>query len=185
MRATSSVERSIALVESIYDEYLDLTRDRLSMSSMTALNRSYPKHLLIACASSLEDQVKQFLEQLYKEAGGETLFEFVSSNVLKRGYHSLFDWDNEKAQKFFSAFGEGVAGRFRTLVKTDAGVKIQHDAFMSIGSERNRLVHRDYASYVLEATPSEVMSRFRLGTKFVQSFDSVILERELAINDTE
>jgi hypothetical protein len=179
MSELPGIQRSITIVESIYEEYLGLAGEGISMSSLTALNRSYPKHLLIACASSLEDQVKQFLERLYRDGGGLALSEFVRSNVLERGYHGLFDWNNKKAQKFFSSFGEEVAERFKSELKGDDQLKLEHDAFMAIGSERNRLVHRDYASYLLSSTPEEVMDKYRLAVKFIQRFDLVIVQREV------
>ena len=172
-------------VEELYQEYLDLSEDlgNRSPSSLSALNRSYHKHLLVAAASSLEQQVKTIIPQIFERHGREFIGEFVAKAVLARGYHLLFDWKNGTAASFFANFGPECRRHFKAKLESDDELRNQHDAFMTLGARRNDVVHNDYATYLIELTPHEVIIKYRLGHAFIQRIEDLILDSVSAFED--
>ena len=163
-------------VETLYGDYNALVSDlSASPSGLTALNRSYHKHLLVAAASSLEDKVKSLIPEIFARHGTDRLAAFVAKQVMARGYHTLFDWPNGKAQGFFTSFGEACGAAFKEALRSEAELKEQHDAFMTLGQLRNQVVHNDYASALIELTPSEIMDRYGLALQFVDRIESFVI----------
>jgi hypothetical protein len=157
-------------VEALYEDYRGLVADLegRSPSSLTALNRAYPKHLLLAAASSLEELVKRALIEVFEARGDAGLGAFVQKRILDRGYHQLFAWTDRKAQPFFSSFGPDVGASFKRALRESSSLAESHEAFMILGSARNEVVHRDFASYPVEFTPEEVIEKYRLALYFVE-----------------
>ncbi|MBY8856322.1 hypothetical protein K7711_07535 [Nocardia sp. CA2R105] len=163
-------------VGSLYGDYLGLVddlRDR-SPSGLAALNRTFHKVILVAAASSLEDQVKNVVESLFCNHGRNELGAFIQKRVMARGYHQLFDWDNEKAKPFFSSFGKTCGELFDQKRKRDDTFEKQHYAFMRLGNLRNQLVHRDYATYTLDETPEELFKFYCSAIHFPGRFEEII-----------
>lgn len=162
-------------VETLYGDYVALVSDLSSSpSGLSALNRSYHKHLLVAAASSLEDRVKELVPEIFKRHGTDRLAAFVAKQVMARGYHTLFSWKGEKAQGFFSSFGESSGAAFKQSLRSDSELKDQHAAFMTLGNLRNTVVHNDYASALIELTPKEIIDRYRLALQFVDRIESFV-----------
>lgn len=162
-------------VESLYADYLALEQElRGSPSGLTALNRSYHKHLLMAAASGLEGDVKRLVPQLFQKYGDEQLATFVSKRVMARSYHTLFDWSAGNANAFFGSFGDGCSAAFKGAMKEEVELKEQHDAFIKLGQLRNQVVHNDYASASIDSTPEEIMSRYALALKFIARIEDFI-----------
>lgn len=167
-------------VAGLYSDYLDLETELTSApSGLAALNRSYHKHLLLAAASSLEDQVKRLVERIFTTTGNDRLGYFVSRRVMARQYHTLFDWDNASAVAFFSSFGDTCARAFKTSLREDASLKEECEAFLRLGQLRNQLVHNDYATALVELTPSEIMEKYELAQTFVSRIEPLVVERGL------
>ncbi|KAA8885088.1 hypothetical protein F3087_30045 [Nocardia colli] len=163
-------------VRSLYEDYRGLVEDLKdrSPSGLAALNRTYHKVILVAAASSLENQVKRVIESMFREHGRDELSFFVADRVMSRGYHQLFDWNNEKAKILFSSFGPGCAKLFEQTLKNDNEFNKEHFAFMRLGKLRNMLVHRDYATYALDETPDELYELYRLAVLFPGRFEGII-----------
>lgn len=159
----------------LYADYLGLVSDLdTSPSGLVALSRSFHKHLLLAAASSLEDEVKVLVTDIFDRYGSDRLARFVEKRVMARGYHTLFDWQNGSAQGFFRSFGDSCASAFRARLRDDSGFRERHDAFMALGNHRNELVHNDYASAFVELTPDEIMRKYDLALEFVEEIESLV-----------
>lgn len=166
-------------VGALYGDYLALESDLSgSPSGLAALNRSYHKHLLLAAASSLEDEVKSLVSDIFERNGNDRLSAFVSKRVMARSYHTLFDWDAGSAKGFFTSFGEVCGRRFRAELQKDQDLKEQTDAFLRLGQLRNQLVHNDYASALVELTPSEIIGKYNLALLFVRRIESFVLAED-------
>lgn len=163
-------------VGSLYIDYLGLQSElQTSPSGLSALNRSYHKHLLMAAASSLEHQVKQIVASIFEQRGNLSLATFVGKRVMARSYHTLFDWPNASAKGFFSSFGDSAANAFKeALARKDSTFKVDHDAFMAIGHLRNGLVHNDYANSSIELTPAEIIDKFKMAQRFVLNIEPLV-----------
>ena len=170
---------SVSAVHTLFDDYTDLVKDLgQSPSGLTALNRSYHKHLIIAAASGLEDEVKKLVPDIFSRLGRQEFAAFVSKRVMARGYHQLFQWEDRSAKGFFTSFGDGSVAAFKNAMSADVAFKAQHDAFMKLGDLRNTVVHNDYASALVEITPDEVMEAFDLALVFVTRIESLITASE-------
>lgn len=170
-----TIEQVEGAVESLYADYLALEQElRDSPSGLTALNRSYHKHLLMAAASGLEGDVKRLVPLLFAKYGDEQLSTFVAKRVMARSYHTLFDWRAGNANAFFGSFGDTCGTAFKGAMKEDAELKTQHDAFIKLGQLRNEVVHNDYASASIDSTPEEIMSRYALALKFIARIEEFI-----------
>ncbi|MGV0596362.1 HEPN domain-containing protein [Mycolicibacterium porcinum] len=165
-------------VESLYEDYVGLLQDLRDQnpSGLAALNRSFHKVVLIAAASNLEARVKRLVKAIFESQGRAELSVFIDKAVLARGYHTLFSWNDGKATTFFTHFGDECSKRFKQLLKSDDDFRVEHDAFMQLGSLRNQLVHQDYASFMLDATPGELIALYRHAIKFPERFAAIIFE---------
>lgn len=163
-------------VDLVFTEYTELIEavGTKSPSTLTALNRVYPKHILIAAASSLEEQVKvQILPDLFERYGNSAIREFIATNVLKRGYHSLFDWNANTASKLFSAFGSEAKDRSKEYSRMNSTFSEGQQAFMQLGRLRNELVHNDYASRSVSVTPDDVHDMYLKAREFINLIEEV------------
>ncbi|MEU6184776.1 HEPN domain-containing protein [Nocardia sp. NPDC047038] len=163
-------------VASLYEDYRGLVEDLKdrSPSGLAALNRTYHKVILVAAASSLENQVKKVIGSMFCEHGRDELGMFVKNRVMDRGYHQLFDWNAGKAKSFFSSFGPDCSRLFEEKIKSDIEFENQHFSFMRLGRLRNQLVHQDYATYALDETPDELFVLYRTAALFPGRFEEVI-----------
>jgi hypothetical protein len=169
----------IGPVNTMFEDYQGLVRDLrgMSPSGLSALNRSYHKHLLVAAASDLESRVKELVPEIFLRHGRDELSAFVAKNVLSRGYSTLFSWNDETAQPFFAGFGEACGKGFKARLKTDDALKTEHDAFMRLGNLRNRVVHNNYAMYSIELTPAEVIELYHQAVQFTHRFEDLIFSQ--------
>jgi len=174
----STKEAPSGAVENLFQDYEGLVGDLdgASPSGLTALNRSYHKHLLVAAASSLEELVKDLVPSIFGTHGSAQMATFVSKRVMARNYAQLFEWKGQTAQGFFTSFGEACASNFKNALKSDEELKKQHDAFMRLGHLRNEVVHNDYAVFSIDLTPLEIISLYRDAVAFTQRFEALIFE---------
>ncbi len=98
----------------------------------------------------------------------------VRAKVVKRQYHTWFDWKANNANSFFGMFGEDFKDHMKELIFTSPGLEDDISAFMEIGRERNRLVHEDYASYTIEKTAEEIYGLYMLGLSFVSQIPGAL-----------
>lgn len=156
-------------VELLFQEYQALyeSAQRNSPSDLSALNSVYTKSILIAAASNLEFRVKHLMEQCFRDISGNEAAEFVRRKVLDRGYHTLFAWDGKDARSFFSQFGDDAKARFFDYC-SDEDHRQRQAAFITLGSERNQLVHNDYATYPISKTPRELIELYRRAGEFLE-----------------
>ena len=105
------------------------------------------------------------------------MVELVRNKVIVRQYHSLFDWNSNNANKFFSLFGADFK-EFVTSRLEGESMQEAVSAFMEIGRERNRLVHGDFGSFPMEKTADEVYELYQEGVRFVESLGRYFQEFE-------
>ncbi|MBD8518782.1 hypothetical protein IFU11_17705 [Plantibacter sp. CFBP 8804] len=163
----------------LHEDYEALVADLSSSpSGLTALNRSFHKHLLVAAASSLEERVKRITIDLFRDHGSIELSKFVEVNVMVRSYHSLFAWKEEKAAPFFASFGEQCISGFKEKLSSDDDMKNEHDAFMRLGNLRNQVVHNDYATFPISLTPDDVISLYKMALAFTERIEDLVFRIE-------
>jgi hypothetical protein len=164
-------------IESLHEDYDLLLELAIAggPSALAALNRAFPKHLLLAAASNLEAQVKSSLRECFESHSGAPVASFVDRFVLARGYHALFDWPGGSAKGFFTSFGKSSGESFRAALGTDEDYRQGHDSFMYLGNARNQLVHNDYAVKTIDLTPSEVLCKYNEALYFVDRIGQMVM----------
>ena len=142
-------------------------------------NDIFRKFLTVSAASCLEEEAKKTIRELVREISGGTgglLRNFVDRGVLKRSYHTLFDWERDNANHFYAFFGS--AFRKFMLEKEGENEDFANAAkcFVHLGRERNKLVHNNLAAADFEWTEDDVEKRFRQAETFLPKFLRYALE---------
>src|SRR5690349_9056933 len=123
-----------------------LTENR-EVTLSTEAENNFRKNLLLSVASYFEKEIVDILVEFAVEKSGDNLLvvSFIKTKALSRQYHTLFDWDVRNANKFFGLFGEEFKASTLKLVNADKTLIQSIKDFMELGSERNRLVHQNFA----------------------------------------
>ena len=136
----------------------------------TAANASLGKSLIIAAASYFERMVCDFLLKMVDDRTNNftPVTEFVRTKTISRQYHTFFDWEKLNANHFFNLFGKDFSDKMKNKIKESSDLEEAIKGFMEIGSQRNNLVHNDYATYPLNKTAEEIYESYKRGLRFVK-----------------
>jgi hypothetical protein len=175
------------VVDRFYRDFQDLVLyldkgGELSLRNVVESN--FRKDLLLVAASYFEWVISQNLIEFVRKGSNSNLaiLEFVKNKAISRQYHTLFDWDRNNANKFYSLFGESFRDFMKSHLDLDSGLETSVKAFLEIGRERNRLVHQDFGSFALEKTVAEIYELYKSAMPFVECI-TVKLEEYCAGNN--
>jgi hypothetical protein len=168
-------------VERLYGELAEIARslrERDEPSLETTLDDIHRKALLLAAASYFEvrltGDVQAFCDA--KVCEGSPVSGLVKSKAISRQYHTWFQWDAKNANAFFGLFGSGFKVFMEGKIKAEDALSESIKIFLALGADRNRLVHQNFGSFALEATPDEIIARYRGARAFVESFGALLKE---------
>lgn len=135
-------------IQSLKEEYsalIEFCRQNNQLSFEMYIDSTYKKSLLLSAASFLEAAITNSIHDYVHTKSRQTaeLIAFVDNKAIKRQYHTFFNWDGNNANQFFGIFGEDFKRRARREIEI-RGLAEAEAAFMSVGRERNRLVHQNY-----------------------------------------
>ncbi|CAL9311964.1 hypothetical protein SUDANB135_04865 [Streptomyces sp. SudanB135_2055] len=102
------------------------------------------------------------------------IVELVEQKAIRRQYHTLFDWDTTNAGRFWGLFGNEYKVGMKKHCQQDMQLAQSIRAFLEVGSLRNRMVHNNYASFILEKTLDEVYDLYRTGDGFVSRLPDLL-----------
>ena len=137
----------------------------------------FRKTLLLSAASYFEVRLAEAVTTVFLEVtDSDALVESVRTKAVARRYHDWFDWDRRNANKFFGAFGNNFRAFMDERIQASEQLGESIRAFMEIGSIRNQLVHRDFASFPLEKTVSEIFELYQTALGFVDAFPDRLRE---------
>jgi hypothetical protein len=97
----------------------------------------------------------------------------IKVKAIARQYHSWFDWDKNNINKFVSLFGDDFRAFMANRIKAQELEKAVTD-FMTIGRDRNRLVHENFAAGYLEATTEEIYSTYQSALRLVNDIPQAL-----------
>jgi hypothetical protein len=139
------------------------------ISLLTLLDDVARKSMLLSAASYFERRICDDVLDFAKNSSGTNSLipSLVGSRVIKRQYHTWFDWNSNNANSFFSMFGAHFVAYMKGAIAGDDAVASQILAFIEIGRERNKLVHNDYAVFTVEKTALEIYELYRNAALFV------------------
>lgn len=149
-----------AKITSLHDEYSELIefyKSNNQVSFEMYINDTYKKSLLLSVASFFEATITKALHDYVDKKSRQTpeIVALVDNKALKRQYHTFFNWDGNNANQFFGLFGEDFKQRAREEIRSRA-LDDAETAFMSVGRERNRLVHQNYVEAQINDTFEEI-----------------------------
>jgi hypothetical protein len=162
-------------VDRLYEEamaVIQVLKSTGEVSLEISASDQFRKALLLAAASFFEKKIcDSVLDFVREQTSGSPLIEnFVRAKAIARQYHTLFDWDASNANKFFGLFGEDFKILMTQRVRQSTDIQEAVKAFLEVGSERNKLVHQDYASFPLEKTLEEIYDLYKKAQTFADLF---------------
>jgi hypothetical protein len=139
------------------------------VSLQIVVGDQFRKVLLLAAASYFEHRVSNaVLDFVREKSGGSALvLNFVRNKAVSRQYHTWFNWNDSNANQFFGLFGSEFRTAMTGKVNASNDLRTAIQAFLELGSERNKLIHQDYATFPLEKTLEEIYESYRSALTFV------------------
>ncbi|MBH0109175.1 hypothetical protein I6E81_03240 [Salinibacterium sp. NG22] len=148
----------------------------LAVSTRAVLSKA----LLLAGASELEVDVTRIIEDYFSEvtSNNSTATAFVAKAALARRYHSFFQWDGNNINSFFALFGPDFKEYASKLVGKNSDLEKNIRGFLRIGSERNLLVHGNFAAYSLTLTSDEIYRLYTEAAGFRDALPGILRRTE-------
>lgn len=167
-----------AKIAALHDEYSDLIefcRSNKQVSFEMYINDTYKKSLLLSSASFFEATITKAIHDYVGTKSCQTpeIIAFVDNKAIKRQYHTFFNWDASNANQFFGLFGEDFKHRAREKIRSMA-LEEAENAFMTVGRERNRLVHQNYVEAQINDTFEEIWSKYIKACDFVELIEQLL-----------
>jgi len=159
-------------VERIHGEFtglLQLLTAQNELSLLASADDSFRKILLLSAGSYFEYELTTIVTDFVVEisAPDSLVAALVKNKAISRQYHTWFEWEQKNANRFFAMFGEPFKKHMGGLVKSSSEVDGAIKAFLEIGEHRNRLVHQNLASFVLEKTADEIFALYTQALPFI------------------
>jgi len=169
------------LIEKLYSDNKALSDYLLSQGQLSFradVDNNFKKVLLLAVASYLEQQVTEILTDFSSQASSncDPLVNFVQNKAIKRQYHTYFDWESKNVNSFLGLFGDTFKTQCLSEISADGNLNDGIRAFLEIGSQRNYLVHENYAAYYLEKTADEVFELYKKSQGFIEYLKRKLME---------
>lgn len=168
-----------SIVDRIYQDNLEILKfleEKNEPSFMVQFGTIFSKTLLLSAASYFEHEicrmVQTFIER--KTQNDECIISIVKQKAIERQYHTYFDWNGGNANKFFSLFGNTFKEKKLKDVKDDPTLQSAIKSFIELGSERNKLVHQNFADCTIEKTAEEVYKLYQQATLFIDFLEQQV-----------
>ena len=149
---------------------IDALKRTPELSLRISVEDHFRKVLLLAAASYFERRVTESVLRFVEErsAGSVLVLNFVRNKAVERQYHTWFSWGEASANSFFGLFGADFRSQMSDTVKGSEPLRLAVRSFLSLGDERNKLVHQDYATFPLDKTLDEVYAQYCNALPFVE-----------------
>jgi RiboL-PSP-HEPN len=161
-------------VDTLYRDLSDAARTLSGYGEFSlsiSLESNHRKTLILGAASYFEWRLTRHVEAFVDEVTSKDklVCSLVQAKAISRQFHTWFDWKGLKAGPFFSLFGPEFKEHMKSRLSTNAELVEAVESFLKIGSQRNLLVHSDYASYPIDMTPDEIYIEYKKANFFVES----------------
>lgn len=159
-------------IDSLYNDFNTNYARLVEIGEISFANdykSQFAKVILLASASYFESATTLALHTMLNPAQCSITKTFIDNKALNRQYHSLFDWNNRSANKFFAFFGPEFKSFMTAKIRQDADLKLSIDNFLELGDLRNQLAHENYALFRLNLTPEEIYSKFVSAHSFIDN----------------
>jgi hypothetical protein len=166
-----------------FDEYFKINNE---ISFQIAMENHLKKGLLLSAASYFETKITNELISFTSEVTGsnELLCSFLKNKAIGRQYHTFFRWDEANgANNFFGLLGDSFKVYMKKNIKENLKLSNSIDAFLSLGDERNRLVHLNYGTYNIQKTIAEIYTLYNDASYFVNLFSACLRLQEIEVEE--
>lgn len=165
-------------IERLYTDHgtvLELLREQGEVSAEQTVNEDFRKILVLAAASLFEHRICDILLAYVnsKCAADPAVVSMVRTKVIKRQYHTYFDWEGKKAGPFFGLLGDQVGDAIKKSTK-EGDLKAALEAFLELGYLRNCLVHQNFVTFAFEKTAKEIWEQYCLAKTFVDYLEATL-----------
>lgn len=150
---------------------INYLEEKKELSLLSKAEGDFKKNLLLSAASYFESEICSLIISATKFHSKENdlIISFVSNKAIKRQYHTYFNWEGNNANSFFGLFGEKFKINMVALVNRDEKLKQAICDFLLIGDERNKLVHLNFASAIIDKTADEIYKLYQSAQLFINT----------------
>lgn len=140
-----------------YHEVYKYLMDNGQVTLAIEVETHYKKAFLLSCASYYESEIQNIIKKFVSQnSTDERVYQFLVSKAISRQYHTYFSWDGKNINNFLGLFGSEFKGKISAEVKENPELSEDIQAFLTIGNERNKMVHENFLSYPLDKTFAEL-----------------------------
>ena len=148
-----------------------LAHEEISLAS--GINHHFRKIFLLYCASYYELQITNIIKCFVEaNSSDDRVLAFVTSKAIERQYHTYFCWDSNNINSFLGLFGSVFRDTISSEIKKSDILPLQAKAFLTIGFERNKMVHENFIEYSLEKTFDELVALDEKASAFIEFLKS-------------
>ena len=167
-------------IQTLIDDYRDLNKflmDNGQVSESLTVAEHYRKILLLSCASYYETRIVEIINKFVEaKAADNRISAFVSNKAISRQYHTYFNWDQtSNINSFLGLFGADFKDQISAEIKADKALQEQIKAFLTIGSERNKMVHNNFLEFTLDKTFDEIVALHEKGNLFIKYLEKTFV----------
>lgn len=164
-------------LDSLIEDYSTLYQylvDNGEISLAVDVENYYKKIFLLSCASYYEKVIQEIIQAFVAEnSKDDRVFRFLSNKAIKRQYHTYFSWESANINTFLGLFGTEFKDRIAAEIKEAPDLENGVRAFLTIGNERNKMVHEDFLSYSLGKTFPELKELNRQAFVLIEYIRSI------------
>jgi hypothetical protein len=173
-----------------FEERLEIARSLTEIGDLSLLNTfntDLPRIFVVATASHFETVVTGHIRDFFAETSHAhpVVMGFVDKRALFRNYHTLFSWNENSVNSFFSIFGKDCGDHYKLLANNQEWLRDSAKAFLRLGQARNELVHGDFASHSPTFTAPEIQQSFSSAQRFVDTIPYVLRLQNLPGSDEQ
>ena len=151
------------ILGALLSDYVDLA------SFYNNYNCLFTKAFTVACGNAFERKLTSQIPSILSSDNPLAL-NFLQKQALDRKYHTLFDWDQKNANKFFGLFGTDFKQFVQKLIECDEQIKQQQKDFLELGKLRNLIVHKGIEAYSLTSDLDTIKMKFDNSLEFAIFF---------------
>lgn len=184
--------RSCAEFEAINEMYTSHISDNRILQTLlpenvelasfySGYNSLFTKAFAVACGNAFERKLTAELPKILSSENPLAL-NFLQKQALERKYHTLFEWDQKNANKFFGLFGGDFKKYVQQIIKDNIVLGEQQKSFLELGNLRNLIVHKGIDTYSLTSDLEVIKKMFDNSLEFAVFFCNSFCEYFNGIN---
>lgn len=163
---------SNTVIDKIFEEnaaLVEYLRNQKELSFLLLVQEDFKKSLLLAIASYFEALIMSILVNFFsgKSSNNTEVVSFIKIKSLNRNFYSLFDWNKNNVNGFFALFGNEFKEKMMTIVSNSDILKKGIKSFLTLGNERNILVHNNFGELNIDLTHQELYDHYKAALHFI------------------